>query len=138
MNKGNLLLLLWLKLNFKLKYHKKSNPNNKKIIIFTAFADTAVYLYDNLSSYLYDNFGLYSALITGSTACKTNFNMPAQIKNDFNSILACFAPIAKERDKYPSLPQDKQIDIIIATDCISEGQNLQDCDYVINYDIHWN
>ena len=58
--------------------------------------------------------------------------------NDFNSILTCFAPIAKERNKQSFLPQDKQIDIIIGTDCISEGQNLQDCDYVINYDIHWN
>ena len=120
------------------KINHPINPDNKKIIIFTAFADTAIYLYDNLSSYLYDNFGLYSALITGSTTCKTNFKMPAKTKSDFNSILTCFAPIAKERDKYLSLPKDEQIDIIIATDCISEGQNLQDCDYVINYDIHWN
>lgn len=120
------------------KLNHPINPDNKKIIIFTAFADTAVYLYENLSEYLYDQFGLYSALITGSTTCKTNFPMPTHYKNDFNSILTCFAPIAKERNKQSFLPQDKQIDIIIGTDCISEGQNLQDCDYVINYDIHWN
>ena len=59
------------------------------------------------------------------------------IRKDLSSIITSFSPISKERDKIsPELTQE--IDLLIATDCISEGQNLQDCDYLVNYDIHWN
>lgn len=110
------------------------NPNNKKIIIFTAFADTAVYLYDNVSEYVKKKFGLNTAMITGSVDGKTT----APLKNrDLNTVLTCFSPISK--DKKLLMPKNPiEIDLLIATDCISEGQNLQDCDYLINYDIHWN
>lgn len=111
------------------------NPGNKKILIFTAFADTAQYLYENLGEPLLKKYGLYSGMITGSNEDKST--MPRPFKNDFNNILTYFSPISKEKDKLA--PNDKrEIDILIATDCISEGQNLQDCDYLINYDIHWN
>lgn len=115
----------------KQKVENPLNKENKKIIIFTAFADTAKYLYDNISTYILDELGLYSALVTGSDNPKTNLK---GVKTEFNNILTNFSPRSKERrDK------DKpEIDILIATDCISEGQNLQDCDYLINYDIHWN
>lgn len=120
-----------LKNLIKEKVEKPLNENNKKVIIFTAFADTAKYLYDNLSKVLFDELGLYSAVVTGSDNPKTNLK---GIKTDFNTILTNFSPRSKER-----FEQDKpEIDILIATDCISEGQNLQDCDYLINYDIHWN
>ena len=115
----------------KQKVENPLNKENKKIIIFTAFADTAKYLYDNISTYILDELGLYSALVIGSDNPKTNLK---GVKTEFNNILTNFSPRSKERrDK------DKpEIDILIATDCISEGQNLQDCDYLINYDIHWN
>ena len=115
----------------KQKVENPLNKENKKIIIFTAFADTAKYLYDNISAYILDELGLYSALVTGSDNPKTNLK---GVRTEFNNILINFSPRSKERrDK------DKpEIDILIATDCISEGQNLQDCDYLINYDIHWN
>lgn len=120
-----------LKELIKEKVKNPLNGNNKKVIIFTAFADTAKYLYDNLSKNILDNLGLYSAVVTGSDNPKTNLK---GIKTDFNNILTNFSPISKER-----FEKDKpEIDILIATDCISEGQNLQDCDYLINYDIHWN
>ena len=120
-----------LKALIKEKLNNPLNPDNKKIIIFTAFADTAKYLYNHLSKPLYDDFGLYSALVTGSDNPKTNLK---GIRMDFNNILTNFSPRSKERAE-----MDKpEIDILIATDCISEGQNLQDCDYLINYDIHWN
>lgn len=116
---------------------KESNPineGNKKIIIFTAFADTAKYLYENINEWALKEFGLYSALVVGSDKPKTNLKIG---KADFNNVLINFSPKSKERGKM-NLKQDKEIDILIATDCISEGQNLQDCDYLINYDIHWN
>lgn len=117
---------------------KVSNPinsNNKKIIIFTAFADTANYLYENISNWVEQEFNLYSALVTGTGNNRTT--LKAIKKKDLNSILTNFSPRSKERDKvYADIKED--IDILIATDCISEGQNLQDCDYLINYDIHWN
>ena len=116
---------------------KESNPineGNKKIIIFTAFADTAKYLYENINEWALKEFGLYSALVVGSDKPKTNLKIG---KSDFNNVLINFSPKSKERGKM-NLKQDKEIDILIATDCISEGQNLQDCDYLINYDIHWN
>ena len=110
----------------------KQGKENKKIIIFTAFADTANYLYDNLETWLHNNLNIHIALVAG-TQCKTTLG-----KADYNEILINFSPISKERASFKHLPQQEEINILIATDCISEGQNLQDCDTVINYDIHWN
>ena len=115
------------------KINHPINSNNKKMIIFTAYADTAKYLYEQLSGWSLDNFQLHSALVTGSENPKTTFKLK---KADLNSVLMNFSPISKERGKLGK--QEGEIDILIATDCISEGQNLQDCDYLINYDIHWN
>ena len=125
--------LLQLKEKIIHKLNNPLNPGNKKVIIFTAFADTANYLYDNLQNGLKKDYGLYTALVTGSKRkCSTK-----QIPSDINSILTCFSPRSKNKDQI--LPNIKEnIDILIATDCISEGQNLQDCDFLINYDIHWN
>ncbi len=112
----------------------KNNQQNKKVLVFTAFADTASYLYDNLKEWALNDLGIHIALVTGgSMQNKTTFG-----KVDFNNILINFSPIAKDRLKMRSLPQEGEIDLLIATDCISEGQNLQDCDLLINYDIHWN
>lgn len=122
---------------FKLIDNKINNPinkDNKKIIIFSAFADTAEYLYDNVSVYVKDKYGLDSAMITGSVDGKTTAKLP---NKDMNTVLTCFSPKSKDRDLFTSIPK-VDIDILIATDCISEGQNLQDCDYLVNYDIHWN
>lgn len=116
------------------KINNPINENNKKIIIFTAFADTAKYLYKNLSTWAKQKYNLNSALVTGSENPKTTIKIN---KVDLNKVLINFSPISKEREKV--MPEAKEeIDILIATDCISEGQNLQDCDYLINYDIHWN
>lgn len=110
------------------------NPGNKKILIFTAFSDTAEYLYENISDMALKELGLHTALVTGSVDGKTTI---PKFKPDMNHVLACFSPKSKDRDVL--YPKDKtDIDILIATDCISEGQNLQDCDYCVNYDIHWN
>jgi SNF2 family DNA or RNA helicase len=118
----------------KHKIEKPINSDNKKVIIFTAFADTANYLYDNLSQYIKSNFGLNSAMITGSVEGRTTIS---KLRSDLNTVLSCFSPISK--DKELLMPGNtNEIDVLIATDCISEGQNLQDCDYLINYDIHWN
>lgn len=114
------------------KIRQPINDGNKKVIIFTAFADTAQYLYDCLKEWSIHDLGLNIALVAGS-ATKTTFG-----KNDFASILTNFSPRSKNRDKVRSMPQEGEIDILIATDCISEGQNLQDGDYLVNYDIHWN
>ena len=110
------------------------NEGNKKIIIFTAFADTAGYLYDNVSTYVKAKYGLNSAMVSGSIDGRTTC---PKLHADLNTVLTCFSPISKDRDLFSSIPKE-DIDILIATDCISEGQNLQDCDYLINYDIHWN
>ncbi len=110
------------------------NDDNKKVIIFTAFADTAQYLYENVSVYMKKNFGLETAMITGSVEGKSTVS---GMRNDLNTVLTCFSPKSKDRDLFESIPK-VDIDVLIATDCISEGQNLQDCDYLINYDIHWN
>ncbi len=123
-----------LKENITQKINNPLNPNNKKVIIFTAFADTAEYLYKNIASWAKNEFGLESCLITGSGNNQTT--MPTKSK-DLNSLLTHFSPISKSRDKTDP-HATKEIDILIATDCISEGQNLQDCDYLVNYDIHWN
>ena len=110
------------------------NDGNKKIIIFTAFTDTAGYLYDNVSKFVMDNFGLNTAMVSGSVEGRTTV---PKLRSDLNTVLTCFSPISKV--KHLLMPEDKtEIDFLIATDCISEGQNLQDCDYLINYDIHWN
>lgn len=110
------------------------NPNNKKVIIFTAFSDTAEYLYEHVSSYMKEHYKLHTAMITGSVEGRTTVS---KLKADLNTVLTCFSPISKDRELLmPNNPID--IDILIATDCISEGQNLQDADYLINYDIHWN
>ena len=102
-------------------------------MIFTAFADTADYLYNHISRYVKENFDLETAKVVGSDANKTTL----KIKNDLHTVLTCFSPISKE--KHLTMPNVQgEIDILIVTDCISEGQNLQDCDYLINYDIHWN
>lgn len=116
------------------KIENPINTGNKKVIIFTAFADTAEYLYENVSRYVKDYFDLDTAMITGSTEGKTTVK---GLKSDLNTVLTCFSPISKDRDLFYSIPKE-DIDILIATDCISEGQNLQDCDCLINYDIHWN
>lgn len=116
--------------------HKICNPfnaKNQKAIIFTAFADTANYLYDNVQGYIKEKYGLNTALITGTKKKCNTKNIPA----DLNPLLTCFSPISKDKDQlYPRITES--IDLLIGTDCISEGQNLQDCDYLINYDIHWN
>lgn len=117
------------------KIENPINENNKKILIFTAFADTAKYLYENISQWIFDNYGLYTALVTGSGDNKTNLKT---VRNtDIDEILTSFSPISKNRNIInPEMTEE--IDILIGTDCISEGQNLQDCDYLVNYDIHWN
>ena len=110
------------------------NEGNKKVIIFTAFADTADYLYEHVSKYVKSTYGLDTAMVSGTVDGKTTVK---GLAGDLNTILTCFSPISK--DKHLLMPNDNtSIDVLIATDCISEGQNLQDCDYLINYDIHWN
>ena len=120
--------------DLKNKFEHPINGTNKKVLIFTAFADTANYLYEQLSGRILNDCGLHTALITGSTEGKCTL---PKLKCTFNDILTYFSPISKDRDAIH--PDDtREIDVLIATDCISEGQNLQDCDYLINYDIHWN
>lgn len=120
--------------DLKNKFEHPINGSNKKVLIFTAFADTANYLYEQLSGRILNDCGLHTALITGSTEEKCTL---PKLKCTFNDILTYFSPLSKDRDAIH--PNDtREIDVLIATDCISEGQNLQDCDYLINYDIHWN
>ena len=120
--------------DLKNKFEHPINGTNKKVLIFTAFADTANYLYEQLSGRILNDCGLHTALITGSTEGKCTL---PKLKCTFNDILTYFSPLSKDRDAIH--PNDtREIDVLIATDCISEGQNLQDCDYLINYDIHWN
>ena len=110
------------------------NAGNRKIIIFAAFSDTADYLYRNISGFALKEYGLHTAEITGSVDGKTTI---PHLSGDLNTVLTCFSPRSKGRDVL--MPgSGAEIDILIATDCISEGQNLQDCDYLVNYDIHWN
>lgn len=115
------------------KCQQPLNPGNTKVLIFTAFADTAQYLYKELSGWAQQHLGLHSALVTGTGGNQTTI---PQLRKDLGSILTAFSPQSKERP--PDLSSDGEVDLLIATDCISEGQNLQDCDYLINYDIHWN
>ena len=122
---------------FRLLNEKMEHPinrGNKRVLIFSAFSDTAEYLYENVSRYIKDKYGLNTAVITGNIEGRTT--IPG-FKATLNNVLTCFSPISKDRDVL--MPENKtEIDILIATDCISEGQNLQDCDYLVNYDIHWN
>lgn len=116
--------------------HKCCNPinsGNRKVIVFTAFADTARYLYDQLAPWAKTSLGIDTALVTGTGGNQTTLG---GLRKDLASILTTFAPRAKERpEEYTT---EGELDLLIATDCISEGQNLQDCDWLINYDIHWN
>ena len=125
--------LLELKSLISEKIENPINSGNKKIIIFTAFADTANYLYDSLKNFVKEKYNINTALITGSRrACSTK-----EINTHLNTLLTCFSPVSKNKALlFPDISES--IDLLIATDCISEGQNLQDCDYLINYDIHWN
>ena len=116
--------------------HKCRNPinsGNRKIIVFIAFADTAQYLYAQLAPWAKSTLSIDAALVTGSAGIQTT--LPGLRKN-MGSVLSAFAPRAKERPA--ELAAEGELDLLIATDCISEGQNLQDCDWLINYDIHWN
>lgn len=125
----------------KIIEHKAKQPTtnangheNRKIIVFCAFADTAAYLYEELEEWALKKLNVHIALVSGGAKPnRTTFGHA-----DFTQILINFAPRAKQRAKMKSMPQDGEIDILIATDCISEGQNLQDCDLLVNYDIHWN
>lgn len=120
----------------KEKYAHPINENNKKIIIFTAFSDTANYLYDNLAPIVKEKYGINSALVTGGNS-KNKTTMKNVSVKDISDILTNFSPTSKGRDKFnPNV--NEEIDLLIATDTISEGQNLQDADYLVNYDIHWN
>lgn len=113
--------------------NKQGKPN-RKMLVFTAFADTAAYLFDSIKDWAREDLGIHVALVSGGAVeNRTTFG-----KNDFNQILINFSPYSKKREKMPSMPQDGEIELLIATDCISEGQNLQDCDFLVNYDIHWN
>lgn len=126
--------LLELKNSIENKLKFPINQDNRKVIVFTAFADTANYLYKELHDWLKKEHKINSALVTGSGSNKTNMT---HCKTDLSSILTNFSPKSKKRaDIYPN--EKNEIDVLFCTDCISEGQNLQDCDYLINYDIHWN
>lgn len=121
--------------NIREKFEHPINGDNKKILIFTAFSDTAQYLYDNIAPLIKSHTGLNTALVTGDVEARSTLKLREKL--DFNKVLTLFSPISKEKDSvYPNMSEE--IDVLIATDCISEGQNLQDCDYLINYDIHWN
>ena len=115
------------------KQREPLNKDNRKVLIFTAFSDTAQYLYEQVGAYMLRSFGLHTALVTGSVEGRSTV---PKFKADLNNVLTCFSPVSKDRAAL--MPNGPDIDILIATDCISEGQNLQDCDCVINYDIHWN
>ena len=111
----------------------KDGIPNRKILVFTAFADTAAYLYEALHVWARNEMKIHSALVTGGGENRTTFGAP-----EYTQVLTNFSPRSKQRDKMPSMPKGAEIDLLIATDCISEGQNLQDCDTLVNYDIHWN
>lgn len=122
-----------LRATIERKCREPINLGNRKVIVFTAFADTAHYLYDALASWAHDRLGVETALVTGAGRNRTTLS---GLRNDLGTILTAFAPRTKERPN--DLASEGEIDLLIATDCISEGQNLQDCDWLVNYDIHWN
>lgn len=130
---NNDLKLIELVNTIRNKIENPINADNKKVIVFSAFADTANYLYENISKVIKLEYGLDVALVTGAGTNKCTLN----IDKDYNNLILNFSPISKNRDILEG-KKNEEIDILIATDCISEGQNLQDCDYLINYDIHWN
>ena len=116
--------------------HKCNNPinqGNNKVIVFTAFADTANYLYEQLAGWSKETLGIETALVTGTG--KNQTTLPG-LRKDLATILTAFSPRSKERPA--DMANEGELDLLIATDCISEGQNLQDCDWLVNYDIHWN
>ena len=116
------------------KVERPINGENEKVLVFSAFSDTADYLYEHVSKFMKEKYGLNTAIITGTQDGKSTIK---GLKGTFNNILTCFSPISKDKNLLmPGNTDD--IDVLIATDCISEGQNLQDCDYLVNYDIHWN
>ncbi|MBM3332780.1 ATP-dependent helicase [candidate division WOR-3 bacterium] len=118
--------------------NRLGNPN-RKVLVFTAFADTAKYLYEQLHSWAREELGVHAALVVGTGENQSTFQPKGYSgQTDYANILINFAPHSKERDKIGAMPQSGEIDLLIASDCISEGQNLQDCDHLINYDIHWN
>ena len=120
--------------DLKQKFQHPINDSNKKVLIFTAFADTADYIYEQLAERIKKECGLNVGLITGSTDGQCTI---PKFPMSFNNVLTYFSPVSKDRAVlFPKATEE--IDVLIATDCISEGQNLQDCDYLINYDIHWN
>lgn len=117
------------------KFANPINGDNKKIRVFTAFSDTAQYLYENIAPLIKERNGLNTALVSGDVEARSTLKLRERM--DFNKVLTLFSPISKEKASlYPNI--NEEIDVLIATDCISEGQNLQDCDFLINYDIHWN
>ena len=125
--------LVALKEMIAAKVRSPINAENRKVIVFTAFADTAAYLYEQLSGWAKGELGVESALVTGTGANRTTF---VGLRTDIHALLTNFSPRSKERAAEPDAPGE--IDLLFATDCISEGQNLQDCDWLVNYDIHWN
>ena len=117
------------------KFNNPINGENRKVIVFTAFSDTAQYLYEYIAPLIKERTGLNTALVSGDVEARSTLKLREKL--DFNKVLTLFSPQSKDRATlYPNL--NEEIDVLIATDCISEGQNLQDCDYLINYDIHWN
>jgi hypothetical protein len=126
------LKLLELKRRILAKIASPLNPGNHKVLVFSAFADSADYLYRELMPKLRDE-GMQLGLVTGKDTPRTTLGKGFS----FQQILTLFSPRSKSRDLI--MPQERrEIDVLIGTDCISEGQNLQDCDYLVNYDIHWN
>lgn len=128
-NPSNDEKLIELKKQIKSKILNQINNGNKKVLIFTAFSDTADYIYENIKDFVTSELNLHLAKISGSNNKNT-----AGLRNEFNELLSHFSPKSKEKN----IEDQKEISILIGTDCISEGQNLQDCDFLINYDIHWN
>ena len=129
--------LLRLMDDLRYKWANPINEGNKKVIIFTAFSDTAEYIYDTLADLIKAKHGLNTVLITGSVDARSTLKLKGSKGLSFNQALTLFSPRSKDKAAlYPNIHEE--IDVLIATDCISEGQNLQDCDYLINYDIHWN
>jgi hypothetical protein len=124
------------------KVNNPLNSSNRKVLVFTAFADTAWYLYQQLEPWVNHNLKLHIALVTGGSMENRTTYKPKgknlRKQSDYASILTNFSPVSKNRSLMTDMPNEGEIDILIATDCISEGQNLQDCDFMINYDIHWN
>lgn len=117
------------------KIERPFNEGNRKVLIFSAFADTTNYLYECLSKRMFEKYGVHSARIQGAQSGNAT---TVGGSNDTDRLLTLFSPISKERAQTYPADADVDIDLLIATDCVSEGQNLQDCDICINYDIHWN